>query len=160
MSISTEEIEKYQALLDRVLLAAPSYPEQRFAGRGIVICGGGDVYFACAWVCIGMLRRAGCTLPIELWYRGRAEMNDRMRNLMEELDVVCIDAYEQARTDPVLRLDSWELKSYAITYSSFAEVLYLDADNVPVQNPEFLFDRPEYLETGAVFWPDRYRGPG
>jgi hypothetical protein len=155
-----EEVAKYQAMLDVVLAEARAYPEGRFAGRGIVICGGGDVYFTCAWVCIGMLRRAGCALPIELWYRGRAEMNAGMRALMEEVNVVCVDAYERAREDPMRRLDSWEMKPFAIAYSRFEEVLYLDADNVPIQNPEFLFSRPEYLETGALFWPDRYTGPG
>jgi hypothetical protein len=156
----SDEIAKYQAMLDEVMTAPQAYPEGRFAGRGIVICAGGDVYFPCAWVCIGMLRRLGCTLPIEVWYRGPSEMNGAMSTLMEEWGVVCIDAYERAQQDPIRRLDSWELKSFAITYSRFEEVLYLDADNVPVQNPEFLFSCPEYVATGAVFWPDRYTGPG
>ena len=155
-----EELAKYQVMLDRVAAAPHTYPEERFAGRGIVVCGGGDVYFACAWVCIGMLRRLGCTLPVELWYRGPSEMNARMLELMRAAGVVCVDAYERARRDPVRRLDSWELKPFAIAYSGFEEVLYLDADNVPVQNPESLFDTAGYEETGAVFWPDRYTGPG
>ena len=37
--------------------------------------------------------------------------------------------------------------------------LWLDADQVPVQNPEFLFDTPEFVATGAVFWPDYGRFP-
>jgi hypothetical protein len=51
-------------------------------------------------------------------------------------------------------LRGWELKPYAMLYSTFREVLFLDADNVPVVNPEFLFDLPEYQKKGAVFWPD------
>jgi hypothetical protein len=39
-------------------------------------------------------------------------------------------------------------------HSSFREVLLLDADNVAVRDPEFLFDEPAYRATGAVFWPD------
>lgn len=156
----SDEIAKYQAMLDGVMSAPAAYPEGRFSGRGIVICGGGEVYFTCAWICIGMLRRLGCALPIELWYRGRAEMTPSMKTLMEREGIVCVDAYERARQDPMRRLDSWELKSFAITYSRFEEVLYLDADNVAVQNPDFLFSCAQYLETGAVFWPDRYVGPG
>src|SRR6185436_18372670 len=30
----------------------------------------------------------------------------------------------------------------------------LDADNVPVVNPEFLFDTSHFKRTGAIFWPD------
>src|SRR5262249_41696505 len=46
---------------------------------------------------------------------------------------------------------------YAVLHSSFREVLWLDADDVPVRNPEFLFETPEYREHGAVFWPDYER---
>jgi len=155
-----DEIARHQAMLDEIVATNSPYPEKRFSGRGIVICGGGETYFACAWVCIGMLRRLGCVLPIELWYRGRAEMNLQMMELMDTRGVVCIDAYERARQNPMRRLDSWELKSFAVAYSEFEEVLYIDADNVPVQDPTFLFSGPEYLATGAVFWPDRYIGPG
>ena len=30
----------------------------------------------------------------------------------------------------------------------------MDADNVPLVNPEFLFDTPEFKRAGAIFWPD------
>ena len=44
--------------------------------------------------------------------------------------------------------------------SSFQEVLLLDADNHPAQNPTFLFSQKEYQDTGAIFWPDRIKtGP-
>ena len=49
---------------------------------------------------------------------------------------------------------SWEIKPYAILFSPFREVLLLDADNVPVRDPTFLFDHPEYANSGALFWPD------
>src|SRR5262249_46380915 len=45
-----------------------------------------------------------------------------------------------------------------ILHSSFKEVLYLDADNFPLVDPEFLFSTEPYLETGSLFWPDRYLG--
>jgi hypothetical protein len=156
-----EEVSKYRAMLDRVAAEEHAYPEGRFAGRGVVVCGGGDTYFACAWVCIGVLRRVGCALPVELWYRGPAEMNAGMLDIMRSAGVVCVDAYEVARRHPVRRLDSWELKPFAIANSGFEEVLYLDADNVPARDPAPLFDSQGYAETGAVFWPDRYTGgPG
>jgi hypothetical protein len=46
------------------------------------------------------------------------------------------------------------LKPYAILQSSFREVMLLDADNVPVVDPEFLFDTPQFQSSGAIFWPD------
>jgi hypothetical protein len=44
-------------------------------------------------------------------------------------------------------------------HSRFREVLLLDADNVPVVDPEFLFETPQFTRTGALFWPD-FHGRG
>jgi hypothetical protein len=101
-----------------------------------------------------MLRRFGCTLPIELWHRGPREMTSEMKRLLEPYEVEFRDAFAVAREYPVRRLDGWELKPYAIVNSRFAEVLYIDADNVVVRNPEFLFETALYQETGSLFWQD------
>ena len=154
MSDENQLRDHYRAMLDQLLALLPAFPEHRFQARGIVLCGGGSVYFPCIWVCVRMLRRFGCTLPIELWYRGPHEMNEEMKALLEPYDVACVDSFAAAREFPVRRLDGWELKPYAILNSRFAEVLYIDADNVVVRNPEFLFDSAMYQETGSLFWQD------
>lgn len=158
--MKTAEIEQQQRMLDALLQSAQPYPTTHFQGRGIVLCAGGDRYFPCAWVCIRMLRHLGCQIPIELWHRGPAEINAEMAGLVAPWGVQCVDAYAVARAHPVRRLDSWELKPYAIMHSGFAEVLYLDADNVPVRDPTFLFATPAYHGAGALFWPDRSMGEG
>ena len=157
---SLGEVERHREMLDDVVSSPRLYPADRFSGRGIVLCGGGDSYFACAWVCVQMLRSTGCTLPIELWYRGPAEMTPAMIALLEPAGVTCVDAWAAARRHPVRRLDGWELKPYAICNSRFEEVLYIDSDNVALRDPAFLFDETAYLRHGAIFWPDRYVGPG
>ena len=70
------------------------------------------------------------------------------------------NARQVRRTAPARILRGWELKPYSILHSRFREVLLLDADNVPVRNPEYLFNTPEYQATGAIFWPDRDPGSG
>ncbi|HEU4880733.1 MAG TPA: hypothetical protein VFT45_00770 [Longimicrobium sp.] len=155
------EAERYRALLEDCVRTLPRAPEPgRFHGRGIVVCGGGDRYFPPAWVCITLLRRHGCTLPIELWHRGPREMSDEAAALMARLGVRCVDAYPLARAQGLSHLDSWEIKPFALAHSRFREVLLLDADNVPVRNPEPLFLDPTYLLHGSLFWPDRYTGTG
>jgi hypothetical protein len=77
-----------------------------------------------------------------------------MRALVAPLGVECVDGLEVRRRHPARILNGWELKAYAILHSPFREVLLLDADNVPVVNPEHLFDTPEFRATGAIFWPD------
>lgn len=138
---------------ERFIRTIPNYPAHH-RGRGIVICGGGVRYFTNAWVCINMLRRLGCKLPIQVWHLGRKEMDQRMEAILKPLEVECVDACRVRRKHPVRNLGSWELKPYAILHCPFRDVLLLDADNVPVVNPEFLFDGPQYRTTGAIFWPD------
>src|SRR5210317_279550 len=129
-------------------------PAEEKEGRGIVIAAGGVKFQINAWVCIRMLRDLGCQLPIQCWYLGEPERNRAWEQIVESYGVECVDAYEVRERHPHGRLYGWELKPYAIQHSPFAEVLFLDADNVPVRDPTFLFDTPEYQEHGAVFWPD------
>ena len=156
----SKDANYYREMLVQVLRSMPPFPEDRFAGRGIVLCGGGNLYFPCLWVCVRVLRSLGCTLPIELWYRGPREMTEEMKALLEPYDVDFHDAFAMARQFPVRRLDGYELKPYAIVNSRFAEVLYIDADNVAVRNPEFLFETELYKQTGSLFWPDVVYEPG
>jgi hypothetical protein len=125
-----------------------------FTGRGIVICGGGLRYFTCAWVCINILRQLRCKLPIQLWHLGSSELPDRLRSLIGILGVESVDAREIGQTRPVRILNGWEAKCFAILHSPFREVLLLDADNMPIIDPEFLFETPQFQDTGAIFWPD------
>jgi hypothetical protein len=125
-----------------------------YRGRGVVICTGGVEYFTNAWICVQMLRRWGCRLPIELWHLGPGELDRAMELLVQPLGVRCMDALEVCRHHPARRMGGWELKAYAIRHSRFREVLLLDSDNVPLTDLTFLFKTSEYRQTGAIFWPD------
>jgi glycosyltransferase involved in cell wall biosynthesis len=140
-------------LSEKFIAGIGAYPGD-FKGKGIIIAGGGVCYFTNAWVCINMLRRFGCQLPVQVWYLGQKEMDERMKDILRPLGVDFVDAFEVRQKHPARILNGWEVKPYAIIHSPFEEILYLDADNVPIVNPEFLFDTPEYKETGALFWPD------
>lgn len=126
-----------------------------FEGRGIVTCAGGGKYLPCAWVLVRMLRHLGCPLPIECWHLGPEEIPAEWRGLFTPYDVTFVDGREVAQRHPHPRLNGWELKPYAIRFSRFREVLFLDADNVPVYDPSAVFAWPEYAAQGAMFWPDR-----
>jgi hypothetical protein len=140
---------------DAFLAALPDYPAERHAGRGIVIAGGGERFFASLYVTIRALRHVGCRLPIQVWYLGRnSEMPADRQALLAPYGVACVDADEVRSRHPARRLDGWELKVFATLHSPFAEVLFLDADCYPCRNPEFLFDRADYRAHGAIFWPD------
>ena len=149
-----DTITKYRNLSEEIKKGISEYPEGRFGGRGIVMCAGGTKYFTNAYVAVQMLRHWGCELPVEFWYLGVCEMDDKMRDIIKPLGVTCIDAYEVRKEHPARRLFGWEVNPYSIIHSAFEEVIFLDADNVALINPEVLFDTPQYKETGAIFWPD------
>lgn len=92
------------------------YPAHEFSGRGIVICGGGNKYFPCVWVCINMLRKVGCLLPIELWHFS-TEMSDLQKTLVSTLNVKCIDATEVRRKKTGAQ--SWRVGVKTLRHHSF-----------------------------------------
>ena len=125
-----------------------------FEGRGIVICAGGGMYNVCAWVAINLLRWLGCALPIQVWFCGLEERDDQFLELLRPLGVEGVDGSLPQSNALDSTLGGWELKVRAVLHCPFREVLLLDADNVPVADPAYLFDEPEYQACGAMFWPD------
>ena len=39
-------------------------------------------------------------------------------------------------------------------FTNFSQALWLDGDAIPIRDPVFLFETKEFIETGAVYWPD------
>ena len=140
----------------RQLSSPARCPTDRFDGRGIVICAGGTRYFTCAWVLIFILRRVHRNLlPIQVWHLGRREMSEEMRILLSEEGIEVVDAEMVAAQKPARLAGGWPLKPYAIAHSRFREVLYLDADTVPLVDPQIAFGWDEYRDNGLLLWPDR-----
>ncbi|WP_168201741.1 alpha-mannosyltransferase [Phreatobacter aquaticus] len=139
---------------DGIGQASPESP-MTGTGQGILVCAGGARMFTNAYVLIRVLRDTlGCSLPIEVWHMGAAEMSPAMAALLAAHGVTVIDASAMIATEGGLIRDGWQLKAFALARTGLAEVLMLDADQVPVRDPAPLFDWPAYRETGAVFWPD------
>lgn len=137
------------------LAELPDIADDGFSGRGIVVSAGGVGMFTNAWVLVWVLRKVlRCTLPIEIWHLGPQEMSRAMARMLESLGANVVDAFAVLSRYPADIRDGWQLKAYALIRSRFREALLLDADNLPTADPAFLFDRPEFAETGAIFWPD------
>lgn len=120
-----------------------------------MICAGGQRYFTCAWILISVLRRVHQTkLPIQVWHLGRKEMSEAMQLLLEEQDVEVVNAEMVLHRHPATIAGAWPLKPYAIAHSRFREVIFLDADTVPLVDPAELFDWEPYRQSGLLLWPD------
>ncbi|POM73474.1 Hypothetical protein PHPALM_9678, partial [Phytophthora palmivora] len=109
-----------------------------------------------AYATIKTLREVlGCRLPIEIWYRS-AEMNGDP-NAMKPLTELAKD--NVTSTLSFHEITDWHASGYgakvfAIYNSYFERILFLDADNAPSKDPTYLFNSLEFVENGAVFWPD------
>ncbi|KAG6966090.1 hypothetical protein JG687_00005037 [Phytophthora cactorum] len=99
---------------------------------------------ASAYATIRLLRDVlGCKLPIEIWFSP-----DEMRKTPGSLTP--LQKLNQTTTGDVIFR---EINTNGRPIR-FEQVLFLDADNAPVRDPSFLFETPEFVKMGAVFWPD------
>lgn len=128
-----------------------------FSGQGVVMVAGGE-YFGPAIVGIQMLRRTGCTLPVEAFVADAAEYESEVcETILPASGARCVILTDVVDTSERSGLDitHFQLKALAILFSSFNHVLYLDSDSVPLVEPSGeLFAKEPYLSKGLVNWPD------
>jgi hypothetical protein len=118
---------------------------------------GGGPYWKGVALGVRLLREVGCRLPVEVWHRGDSEPVDAAQ--VAGLGAAVIDADRLARQLGDRRVNGddtrggWEAKTYALTHTSYDQVLYLDADAYCVADPSPLFD---LLTPAAPFayWSD------
>lgn len=153
-------------ILDEEILSLREYKPAPCEGRGIVICTSAksgrssgkhlhNGYFPASWVNYHELRRFGCDLPVTMAFLGFDEMDPYLTNILIDMGINLIDLRWIDWTKDRMRiLAGWETKIFAIEHCQYDEVLFLDADNIPLKNPSHLFDTYQFRETGAIFWPD------
>ncbi|MFO0966051.1 MAG: hypothetical protein U0793_10765 [Gemmataceae bacterium] len=148
-------LEAHRQLAAEFARALPPYPEEKYAGRGIVILGGG-AFFAGVYVAVRMIRHFGCRLPIEVWHHAPTE--PVVETWLRPFNVRCRDLDEHMeRVAPSRLKGGWTSKFYAVLHSSFEEVFYMDSDCYPVGDLTTLFDDDH---SGTVLWPDFWSADG
>lgn len=151
MRMSAAEVTRARAQWRAFAAALPAYPTPAFAGRGIVIVGGGLQYLPPAWVAVHALRRTGCTLPIEMWFQTTEMPDSGLAAALLRLGVAVRSADAVAGGEGG---GGFALKVLAVLFSRFEEVLYLDSDNVALFDPTSVFAWPPYRAAGLLLWPD------
>ncbi|GMF28074.1 unnamed protein product [Phytophthora lilii] len=109
---------------------------------------------ASAYATIRVLRDVlKCQLPIEIWFHVDEIGSDYgLLAPLQQLAIFVGGVSFHPMYNP--RAKGFLSKIFAIYNSHFDRVLFLDADNVPVRDPSFLFASNEFEANGAVFWPD------
>lgn len=123
-----------------------------YAGRGIVMTSGNND-FQYALINIKLIRRLGCSLPIEFFYYGDKDLSPSFQKRVEVLQNVKLVDMARLYLDP--SIVGYAMKPFSLLASSFEEVLFIDGDAFFFSNPEHLFDHSLYRHTGTLFFRDR-----
>ncbi|ESZ93306.1 hypothetical protein SBOR_6287 [Sclerotinia borealis F-4128] len=118
--------------VDQLMQNAPKLEYKKGTSR-IVTSAGGD-YFPPLLVSLRFLRRTGSTLPVEVFLATPDEYEPLLcEAILPSLNAKCLiisDIIDQH--DLPFSLSGYQLKAFAILFSSFESVLFLDADNFPI----------------------------
>ena len=132
-------------------------------GRGIVTTGGNADTLARLITLLQILREEyHSTLPIEIWtFPDEIDPASPTASTLTSLGarIQIVPPSYGLTKDPNL-WKNFQIKGLALALSSFKELIYLDSDNIPLRDPEYLFDSERYnrVEGGkAAFWPDLSR---
>ena len=135
----------------------PEYPASIFNGRGIVMLAGGR-YNGYAATGLGMIRETGSSLPVEVWMKDELEEKKGWCKELEKEGMVCRRLSDYI--DVKFLEHGYQFKILTMLFSSFEQILFLDADNVPVRNPDIVFESKSFIDAGAVLWPDYWKHSG
>lgn len=137
-----------------------------YSGTGIVTVAGGE-FFGPSIVGIRMLRQTGSTLPVEVFLADWSEYEPKIcEEVYPALNARCIvvtdyvlPETQERRVPDLPSITHFQLKALALLLSSFAQILYLDSDSIPLVDPQSeLFSRPPYTHIGFIGWPDFWLG--
>ncbi|KAB5526487.1 alpha-mannosyltransferase [Coniochaeta sp. 2T2.1] len=113
--------------------------------RGIVMTTHGNS-IGVAMTSILMLRRTGSVLPVQLFLNSKAEYDPSLcDDTLRKLGAECLVMEKLWKTTPDMpMLKGYQFKIFSILFSTFQQVLFLDADCWPLANPNSLFDSEPY----------------
>jgi alpha 1,2-mannosyltransferase len=153
--IPPEDIAKLKQAHTRFLsaLTNPPKPPYNPKTKGIVSTAGG-FYLPVLVISLRMLRRTGSTLPMEVFLATESEYEPYICSVvLPSLNARCLILSDILSGAPA-KIEKYQFKPFAILFSSFEEVLLLDADAFPLDQPESLFTSEPFASTGLLTWPD------
>ena len=157
LNISSQEALATRVQHAEVVRHLPLYPENLFQGRGIIMLAGGR-YSDYAATALGMVREVGSKLPVEVWIKDKSEETKGWCAELEKEGMACRMLSDYM--DMSLLPHAYQMKVFTMLFSTFQEFLFLDADDMPMSNPDVIFDGKMYKEKGAILWPDYWPHTG
>lgn len=156
LEMSAEEFSNlktgFRAIKKDAKVLGPKLPFQR-GTRGIVMTTNNDA-LSTLITSLRMIRQAGSVLPIEVFLDDYEE--PACENILPSLGARCVSILDHLPTEMEhpMEIDHFMSKIAAVLFSSFEQVLLLDMDLFPVNNPDSLFVTEPFISSGLVLWPD------
>lgn len=126
-------------------------PVHKPGTRGLVSTAGGS-YLPVFLSSLRMLRHVGSTLPVEVYMKDESEYEkDICDAILPQLNAKCLVLADVVGKDAIAH---YQLKAFAVLFSSFEEVIWMDADCFALYKPEEIFDADPFKSTGLIIWPD------
>jgi alpha 1,2-mannosyltransferase len=133
---------------------APKVPFSK--GTSGIVTTANVKYMSIFLVSLRMLRRTGCKMPVEVFINDWSNQDESICDtVLPSLNARCMvisDIYDKATG--VKQPDHYQYKIFAILFSSFQNILFLDSDAFPAYDPTDLFTKAPYTTHGLVTWPD------
>lgn len=153
IEMSTEDIKAMRSTHDRYRQCSSklSLDSAYLAGeRGIVTTAGGK-YIPVFLVSLRLLRKTGSTLPVEVFLANEEEYEPHFcETILPSLNARCRILSRDLGVAANFTLESYQYKIFSILLSSFEDVLFLDADNLALNDPTPYFDSAMYQGFGMV----------
>jgi alpha 1,2-mannosyltransferase len=121
--------------------------------KGVVSTAGGS-YLPVLVISLRMLRRTGSTLPVEVFLADEYEYEEYICDVvLPSLNAKCVVLSRILVAAPA-KIEKYQFKPFAMLFSSFEEILFLDADAFPLEQPEEIFNSELFRTRGLLTWPD------
>lgn len=118
--------------------------------RGIVTTAGGK-YIPVFLVSLRLLRRTGSTLPVEVFLADQTEYDHKLcTRTLPALNARCRILTDVLGASENVEIKTYQYKIFAILFSSFEDVFFLDADNLPLLDPAQLLISEPFSTYGMV----------
>jgi alpha 1,2-mannosyltransferase len=118
--------------------------------RGIVTTAGGR-YIPIFLVSLRLLRRTGSTLPVEVFLANDEEYDaDLCEKVLPTLNARCRVLTHVLSAANNVKISSYQFKIFALLFSSFEDNLFIDADNLVINDPLPMLTNEPFASTGMV----------
>lgn len=145
----------HEIFVNSLSIADPPQPYYRPGTRGIVSTADGNLLPVFA-LSLYLLRQSGSDLPVELFVAQESERDQYICDIMMPvLNARCIVLSDLLDSSPLEGgLGKYQFKIFSLLFTSFEDVIFLDADSFPLRDPAFLLTSEPYISHGLVGWPD------